>query len=74
MTKGGVDEAEKMLLLFQQSPKVADGSILPHSGLERHECLYILYNMHQPKSTDRGDFLKSLARSLGLPRLQRRVV
>ncbi|CAG9568360.1 unnamed protein product [Danaus chrysippus] len=34
---------------------------------------YILYNMHQPKYTDRGDFLKSLARSLVLPHLQRHV-
>lgn len=34
----------------------------------------ILYNMHQPKITDRGDFLKSLARSLVLPQRQRRVV
>lgn len=35
--------------------------------------IHILYNMHQPKNTDRG-LHKSLARSLVLPHLQRRVV
>lgn len=61
-----------MLHLLQQPPneKVVIGGMVDLSGINA----YILYNMHQPKITDRGDFLKSLAQSLGLPQMQRRVV
>lgn len=34
---------------------------------------YILYNQHQSKDVERGDFLKSLARLLVVPLIQRRV-
>nr|XP_049692159.1 piggyBac transposable element-derived protein 4-like [Helicoverpa armigera]XP_049696923.1 piggyBac transposable element-derived protein 4-like [Helicoverpa armigera]XP_049708119.1 piggyBac transposable element-derived protein 4-like [Helicoverpa armigera] len=76
MTKGGVDEADKKCSIYSSSrrtrrwPMVVFYRILDLSGMNA----YILYNMHQPKNTDRGDFLKSLARSLVLPHLQRRVV
>lgn len=75
-TKGGVDEADKKCSIYSSSrrtrrwPMVVFYRIVDLSGVNAH----ILYNMHQPKITDRGDFLKSLARSLVLPQLQRRVV
>ncbi|GBP12695.1 hypothetical protein EVAR_10336_1 [Eumeta japonica] len=76
MTKGGFDEADKKYSIYSSSrrtrrwPVVVFYRILDLSGMNA----YILYNMHQPKITDRGDFLKSLARSLVLPQIQRRVV
>ncbi|CAH2101349.1 unnamed protein product [Euphydryas editha] len=75
-TKGGVDEADKKCSIYSSSrrtrrwPMVVFYRIVDLSGMNAH----ILYNMHQPKITDRGDFLKSLARSLVLPQMQRRVV
>ncbi|CAK1552928.1 unnamed protein product [Leptosia nina] len=75
-TKGGVDEADKKCSNYSSSrrtrrwPMVVFYRIVDLSGINA----YILYNMHQPKITDRGVFLKSLARSLVLPQMQKRVV
>lgn len=75
-TKGGVDEADKKCSNYSSSrrtrrwPMVLFYCIVDLSAMNA----YILYNMHQLKSADRGDFLKSLARSLVIPHMQRRVV
>lgn len=75
-TKEGVDEADKKCSIYSSSrrtrrwPMVVFYRILDLSSMNAH----ILHNMHQPKIIERGDFLKTLARSLVLPHIQRRVV
>lgn len=67
-TKGGVDEADKKCSIFSSSrrtrrwPMVVFYRIVDLSGINAY-----IYNMHQSKIIDRGDILKSLARSLVLP-------
>lgn len=74
-TKGGVDEADKKCSIYSSSrrtrrwPMVLFYRVLDLSGMNS----YILHNMHQSKEVDRGDFLKTLARSLVVPHMQRRV-
>lgn len=73
-TKGGVDETDKKCSIYSSSrrtrrwPLVIFYRILDLCGVNA----YILYNQHQVKQIERGDFLKTLARSLVVPCMQRR--
>ncbi|XP_022824855.1 piggyBac transposable element-derived protein 4 [Spodoptera litura] len=75
-TKGGVDEADKKCSIYSSSrrtrrwPMVLLYRVLDLTAMNA----YILYNMHQPKAVERGDFLKKLARVLVVPHVQRRVI
>ncbi|KAL0894586.1 hypothetical protein ABMA27_013153 [Loxostege sticticalis] len=75
-TKGGVDEIDKKCSIYTSSrrtrrwPMVVFYRMLDISTVNSH----VLYDIHNEKTTERGIFIKELARSLVLPHLKRRVM
>ncbi|CAH2109203.1 unnamed protein product [Euphydryas editha] len=75
-TKGGVDEIDKKCSIYTTSrrtrrwPMVVFYRILDISTINSH----LLYDIHHDKTTERGIFVKELARSLVLPQMKRRAL
>ncbi|KAK9884729.1 hypothetical protein WA026_007574 [Henosepilachna vigintioctopunctata] len=75
-TKGGVDEIDKKCSIYTCSrrtrrwPMVIFYRMLDVSSVNSH----LLYDIHHGKTTERGIFIKDLARSMVLQHMQRRVL